>query len=127
MDTKEVFDRGMAIRRDMMGAEAANKEILEASDFDKPMQDLVTSYCFGEVWTRPPFDRKTRSMLTIAMLIGVNRLGPLKIHFKGGLANGMTKEEIRELILHAAIYGGVAAATEAMRVAKEAFKEAGVE
>lgn len=124
---KDIFERGMQIRREMMGAEQANNEVNNASDFDRPLQELVTSYCFGEVWGRPHFDRKTRSMLTVAMLMAMNRLGPLKMHVKGALTNGATKDDIREIILHGAIYCGVAAANEATRVAKEAFREAGVE
>ncbi len=124
---KETFERGMQVRRDMMGAEQAEKEWANASDFDRPLQELVTTYCFGEVWGREQLSRKTRSMLTVGMLMAANRLGPLKLHVKGALANGVTKDEIREIILHGAIYLGVAAANEATRVAKEAFAEAGVE
>ena len=109
MDQK-AFDRGLQIRKEMMGAEQVEKEVLGASDFDRPMQDLVTSYCFGDIWGRPHFDRKMRSMLTIAMLVSGGRLGPLKGHFKTALVNGATKEDIREILLHAAIYCGVAAA-----------------
>jgi 4-carboxymuconolactone decarboxylase len=122
----ETFERGMQIRRDLMGAEAAEKLVAGASDFDRPLEELVTEYCFGAVWGREELSRKTRSMLTIGMLMAANRLGPLKIHVKNGLVNGVTKDEIREIILHGAIYLGVAAANEAMRVTKEAFAEAGV-
>jgi 4-carboxymuconolactone decarboxylase len=123
---KEAFDRGLGIRREMLGPEMADNEINNATDFDRPLQELVTAYCFGEVWGRSDLSRKTRSMLTIAMLMALNRQGPLKGHFKGALNNGVTKDEIREIILHGAIYCGVAAANEATRIAKEAFREAGV-
>ena len=126
MDQK-AFDRGLQIRKEMMGAEQVENEVNKASDFDRPLQELVTSYCFGEVWGRSSFDRKTRSMLTISMLIALGRLGPLKGHYKMALINGATKEDIREIILHGAIYCGVAAANEATRVAHEAFREVGVE
>jgi len=124
---KETFERGMQVRRDMMGAEAAEKEWESAGDFDRPLQELVTTYCFGEIWGREELTRKSRSMLTIGMMMAANRLGPLKIHIKGGIANGVTKTEIREIILHGAIYIGVAAANEATRVAHEAFAELGLE
>jgi 4-carboxymuconolactone decarboxylase len=124
---KEMFERGMQLRREMTGEEQANKEWAGADDFDRPLQELVTTYCFGEVWGREPLSRKTRSMLTVAMLIAINRQGPLKMHYKNALNNGVTKDEIREIILHSAIYCGVAAANEATRVAKEAFSEVGLD
>ena len=124
---KAIHERGLRLRSEMMGAEQFEKEIVNAPALDQPLQDLVTDYCFGEIWGRPGLDRKTRSMLTIAMLMALNRQGPLKAHVKGALVNGATREDIREIILHGAIYCGVGAANEATRVAHEAFREAGLE
>jgi len=90
------------------------------------MQELVTQYCWGEVWNRPGLDRRTRSLLNLAMLAALNRPHELKLHVRGALNNGVTKDEVREALLQAAIYCGVPAAIDGFRVAREAFKEAGV-
>jgi 4-carboxymuconolactone decarboxylase len=122
----DLFERGMQIRREIFGPERADLEWERASEIERPLQELVTSYCFGQVWDRPGLSRKVRSMLTVAMLTALNRQGPLKVHVRGALNNGASKEEIAEIILHAAIYCGIPAAADATRVAMEAFREAGV-
>jgi 4-carboxymuconolactone decarboxylase len=125
--TDDTFARGMQIRRDMYGEERADKEWAATTDFNRPMQDLVTRYCFGEIWDRPGLSRKIRSMLTVAMAVALNRPGAVKIHVAGALANGVTKEELREIMLHAAIYCGIPAGVDGTAAAAEVLKAAGLE
>jgi 4-carboxymuconolactone decarboxylase len=123
---KETFDKGLAIRRAVLGSEYVDKSIASADDFTRPLQEIVTQYCWGEVWGRPNLDRKTRSFLNLAMLSALNRPHEIKLHVRGALNNGVTKEEIREVFLQVAIYCGVPAAMDSFRIAKEVFKEMGV-
>ena len=119
------YDQGLALRHAMFGAEFTDRQIADASDFVRPIQDLVTQQCFGEVWTRPGLDRRTRSLLTIAMLIGLGRSHELRTHVKGAISNGVSKEEIREILLHAMLYVGLPAASDSWRQATAALKEIG--
>lgn len=121
---KELFEKGLATRREVLGAEYVDKSIQSADDFNRPMQELVTQYCWGDVWNRPGLDRRTRSMLNLAMLSALNRPHELKLHVRGALRNGVTKDEIKEVLLQAAIYCGVPAAIDGFRTAREALKEA---
>jgi 4-carboxymuconolactone decarboxylase len=121
---QELFEKGLAMRRAVLGAEYVDKSIQSADDFNRPMQELVTEYCWGAVWNRPGLDRRTRSMLNLAMLSALNRPHELKLHVRGALNNGVTKEEITEVLLQVAIYCGVPAAIDSFRVAREALKEA---
>jgi 4-carboxymuconolactone decarboxylase len=120
---KEYFDRGMKIRKEVLGAEYVEKSFAAADDFNRPLQELVTEYCWGAVWGRDELPKKTRSMLNLAMISVLNRPHELKIHVKGAIKNGCTKDEIREVLLQVAIYGGVPAAVDSFRIAREAFKE----
>lgn len=120
---KELFDKGLQTRREVLGAEYVDASIRNADDFNRPMQELVTQYCWGDVWNRPGLDRRTRSLLNLAMLTALNRPHELKLHVRGALNNGVTKDEIREVLLQAAIYCGVPAAIDGFRVAREVFKE----
>jgi 4-carboxymuconolactone decarboxylase len=120
---KEAFDKGLATRRAVLGAEYVDNSLKNADDFNMPMQELVTEYCWNEIWNRPGLDRRTRSFLNLAMLIALNRPHELKLHVRGAINNGLTKEEIREVFLQAAIYCGVPAAIDAFRTAKEVFKD----
>ena len=120
---KKTYDEGLAVRKAVLGAEYVDKSIRSADEFTKPMQDLVTEYCWGAVWTRPELDRRTRSFLNLAMLTALNRPHEIKLHVLGALNNGLTRVEIREVFLQSAIYCGVPAALDAMRVAKEVFAE----
>ena len=122
---KEIYEKGLAIRREVLGADYVDDAIRTADDFNRPLQELVTEYCWGAVWGRPGLPRKTRSMLNLAMLTALNRPHELKLHVKGALKNGLSREEIMEVLLQAAIYCGVPAAVDAFRTAREAFKEAG--
>ncbi|HEX3487576.1 MAG TPA: 4-carboxymuconolactone decarboxylase [Micropepsaceae bacterium] len=125
MDDKERFDGGMKIRREVLGAAHVDRAMAGADDFMMAMQDLVTRYCWGDIWARPGLDRKTRSMLNLAMIAALNRPHELKAHVKGALTNGVTKDEIKEVLLQVAIYAGVPAGMDSFRIASEVFKEAG--
>jgi 4-carboxymuconolactone decarboxylase len=122
---KEVFDKGLAIRREVLGKDYVDNAIKSADDFNRPLQEFVTEYCWGAVWGRPGLPKKTRSMLNLAMLTALNRPHELKLHVRGALKNGVTREEISEILLHAAVYAGVPAAVDAFRTAREVLKEAG--
>lgn len=120
---KDMFDKGFEIRKAVLGAEFVEKSFASADDFNRPMQELVTEYCWGAVWGRETLDRKTRSMLNLAMLASLNRPHELKMHVKGAIRNGVTKDEIREVLLQVAIYAGVPAGVDAFRNAREALQE----
>jgi 4-carboxymuconolactone decarboxylase len=120
---KEMFDKGLAIRKSVIGAEFVDKALATADDFNMPLQELVTEYCWGAVWGREGLTKKMRSLLNVAMLGTLNRPNELKVHVKGAIRNGATKEEIRETLLQVAIYAGVPAAVDSFRLAKEALAE----
>jgi 4-carboxymuconolactone decarboxylase len=120
---KDTFDRGLQIRKDTLGAEFVENSFRTADDFNMPMQELTTEYCWGYVWGREGLPRKTRSMLNLAMISALNRPHELKIHVKGALKNGVTRDEIREILMQVAIYCGVPAGMDSFRIAREAFKE----
>ena len=121
--TKSMYDEGLEVRRQVLGAAYVDKSIAEADDFNRPFQELVTEYCWGHIWTRPGLPRKTRSLLNLAMLTALNRPHEIKLHVRGALNNGVTKEEIQEVFLQAAIYCGVPAALDSFRIAREVFAE----
>jgi 4-carboxymuconolactone decarboxylase len=120
---KATFDRGLEIRKSVLGKEFVEKSFAAADDFNRPMQELVTEYCWGAVWGREGLPKKARSMLNLCMLSALNRPHELKVHVKGALRNGLTKDEIREVFLQVAIYCGVPAAVDSFRIAREAFAE----
>jgi 4-carboxymuconolactone decarboxylase len=120
---KDVFDAGMKTRREVLGDEYVDSAIANADEFNMPMQSLVTQYCWGAIWNREGLDRRTRSLLNLAMLTVLNRPHELKLHVRGALTNGASKEEIREVFLQAAVYAGVPAAIDSFRVAREAISE----
>lgn len=119
----ELFERGLEIRKSVLGAEFVDKAIEAADDFNMPLQRLVTEYCWGAVWGREGLPKKMRSLLNIAMISSLNRNHELAMHVKGAIRNGCTKEEIREVLLQVAIYVGVPAAVDSFRVAKQALAE----
>jgi len=121
--TSALFEKGLQIRREVLGAEYVDASISQADDFSRPLQELVTEYCWGAVWARPGLDRKTRSLLNLAMLTALNRPHEVKLHLRGALNNGCSKNDIMEVLLQAAIYCGVPAAIDSLRVAKEFFQE----
>ncbi|MBB3283871.1 4-carboxymuconolactone decarboxylase [Mitsuaria sp. BK037] len=119
----ELFEQGLQTRREVLGDAYVDASIRNATDFTIDMQELVTQYCWGDVWNRPGLDRRSRSLLNLAMLTALNRPHELKIHVRGALNNGLTREEIKEVFLQTAIYCGVPAAIDAFRSAAEVFKE----
>lgn len=123
---RELFEKGLQVRREVLGAEYVDAAIKNADAFNLPMQELVTQYCWGEVWNRPGLDRRTRSLLNLAMITALNRPHELKLHVRGAINNGLSKEEISEVFVQCAIYCGVPAAIDSFRTAKEVFKEMGI-
>lgn len=124
---KELFEKGLKIRREVLGADYVDKSIASADDFNRPMQEFTTQYCWGAVWGRSGgLDRKTRSFINLAMISALNRPHELTLHVKGALNNGLTKEEIREVFLQVSIYCGVPAGIEGFRTAQEVFTELGI-
>jgi 4-carboxymuconolactone decarboxylase len=123
----ELFEQGLKTRREVLGAEYVDAAIAGADEFNRPIQELVTQYCWGEVWNRPGLDRRTRSLLNLAMLTALNRPHELKLHLRGALTNGVTRDEIREVLLQSAIYCGLPAAIDSFRLAREVFSETGAE
>lgn len=119
----DLFERGLEIRKAVIGAEFVDKAMASADDFNMPMQRLTTEYCWGAVWGREGLPLKVRSMLNLAMLSALNRQTEFKTHVGGALRNGVTREEIREVLLQVAIYCGIPAGVEAFRSAKEAIAE----
>lgn len=115
-------ERGRQLREQIFGAEGM-KSLIEADDFTMPLQDMVTRICFGEVWSRPGLSLKIRSMLTVAILVGQSKPNQLKNHIRGAIENGVSKEEIREILLHASLYFGLPAASDSWQHAAAALKE----
>ncbi|MDE1568979.1 carboxymuconolactone decarboxylase family protein [Aquabacter sp. L1I39] len=122
--TNDVFERGLSIRKDVLGKEFVERSLNNATEFNRPMQELTTEYCWGWLWGREDqLPRKTRSMLNLAILGAINRNHELKMHVKGALKNGVSKAEIREVLLQVAIYCGIPAGVDSFRTAQEAFNE----
>jgi 4-carboxymuconolactone decarboxylase len=119
-----LFDKGLEIRKSVLGSDFVDKAISSADDFNRPLQELVTEYCWGAVWGRDGLSRRERSMLNLAMLTALNRPHELKMHVQGALRNGVTKDQIREVLLQATIYAGVPAGVDAFRTAREVLLEA---
>jgi 4-carboxymuconolactone decarboxylase len=122
----ERYDAGLKTRREVLGAEYVDKAMAGVDDFSKPFVELLNTYCWNDIWNRPGLERKTRSMLNLAMLSALGKEHELKLHLNGALNNGVSKEQIREVLLQVAIYCGVPAAVVAFRCAREVFKERGV-
>ena len=120
---QELYERGMTIRRAVLGDEYVDKSLATADDFSRPMVELSTEYCWGRVWSRPGLARRDRSLLNLAMIAALNRPHELKIHVKGAIANGLTRSEICEVFLQVAIYCGIPAGIDSVRTAREAFAE----
>ena len=121
--SKETFDKGLRIRKEVLGAEFVEKSFKSADDFTRPMQELVTEYCWGAVWGREGLDKRTRSLLNLAMISTLNRPHELRLHIAGALRNGVTRDEIREVFMQVAIYAGVPAGVDSFRAAKEVFAQ----
>jgi 4-carboxymuconolactone decarboxylase len=117
------YDKGLEVRTAVLGKAYVEKAVKDADDFTRPLQDLVTEYCWGAVWGREELPRKTRSMLTVAMVSVLNRPHELRTHLRAALTNGVTRDEIREVLLQVAIYAGVPAAVDSFRIARDTFAE----
>lgn len=123
---KATYEKGLEIRRAVLGKEYVDNSIANADDFSLPIQQLSTQYCWGEIWGRPGLDRRTRSFLNLAMIAALNRPHELRLHIKAAIGNGLTKDEIKEVFLQVAVYCGIPAGIDSVRAAKEVFKEMGI-
>jgi 4-carboxymuconolactone decarboxylase len=117
------FDEGMRIRREVLGDEHVDRAIARTTDFTRDFQDLITRYAWGEIWARPGLDRRARSCVTLAMLVALGRDEELAMHVRAAVRNGLTTEEIKEVLLQAAIYCGVPAANSAFAIARRVLDE----
>ena len=120
---KERFEKGLAVRSDVLGAEYVKNTLANASDFARDFQELLTEYCWGAVWGDDTLDRKTRSMLNVTMIAALNRMHEWELHFRGALVNGVSREELKAILNQIAIYCGVPVAVECHRIAKRVFEE----
>lgn len=127
MNTKELHDRGVAVRQQIFGAEAVEKRMNALGEFGAPLQKLINTYGYGDVWSRPGLERKVRSLVVLGMNAAINRAAEFKVHVNGALNNGCTPDEIREVCLTVALYAGIPAANDAHRIALETFRERGIE
>jgi 3-oxoadipate enol-lactonase/4-carboxymuconolactone decarboxylase len=125
MDERARFDAGLAIRREVLGAAHVDRSLARRNAFTEEFQDLLTRHAWGEIWARERLDRKTRSLVTIAMLVGLGRFEELKLHVRGALNNGLEPEDIKEVLLQAAVYCGVPAGVSAFQAAGEVLAEEG--
>ena len=123
MDERERYSSGMKVRRAVLGDEYVEKAQVAKTAFSEPFQDLITRYAWGEIWTRPGLPRNTRSLLTLAMMVALNRNDEFRMHVRAAANNNVTREEIQEVLLQAAIYCGVPAANAAFHIAQEVFAE----
>jgi 4-carboxymuconolactone decarboxylase len=122
---QDLFDRGLELRREVLGAEYVDASIANADDFNRPMQELVTQFAWGEIWSRPGLDRRTRSLLNLAMITALNRPHEPELHVRGAANNGVTVDEMREVFLQTAVYCGMPAALDSFRTARKVLKEMG--
>jgi 4-carboxymuconolactone decarboxylase len=117
------FDAGLQLRKQVLGADYVERSMAGADEFSRPMQELSTEYCWGYVWTRPGLALRDRSLINLGMISALNRPHELKLHVKAALNNGVTRDEIREVLLQVAVYCGVPAGIDSVRIAREAFAE----
>ncbi len=127
MDTQELYRRGLAVRKQMFGADAVDKRMGALGEYGAPLQHMINAYAYGDVWSRPGLERKIRSLVVIGMNAAINRAAEFKVHMNGALNNGCTPDEIREVCLLVALYAGIPAANDAHRLALEVFKERGID
>lgn len=120
---RQTYEEGLAVRKAVLGEDYVDNALANATPFTQPLQELVTEFCWGSVWTREGLPRKTRSLLNIAMLVALNRPHELTIHVKGAIRNGCTEQEVAEVLLQAAVYAGIPAGVDGFRVARQALEE----
>ena len=123
---KELFDKGLAVRRAVLGDSYVDASLQNADEFSRPMQELVTEFAWGEVWSRPGLDRRSRSILNLGMIAALNRPDELAVHIRGAINNGVTKDEIKECFLQVAVYVGMPAGLGCFKIARQVFKERGI-
>jgi 4-carboxymuconolactone decarboxylase len=123
---EDAFERGLQTRREVIGSDYVDKALAGRDDFSEEFQQLVTQYCWNEIWNRPGLERRTRSMLNLAMLMALGRSQEFATHLRGAINNGVSKEEIKEVLLQATVYCGMPAGVDAFRVAKDVFREMGI-
>ena len=123
----EKFERGLKTRREVLGADYVDRSLEQADHFNWPLQQLTTEWCWDEIWNRPGLDRRSRSILNLGMIAALNRPNELKLHVRGAINNGLTKDELKEIFLQIGVYCGVPAALDSFRTAKEVFKEIGID
>ena len=123
MEERERHDNGMKVRRAVLGDAHVDRTVARRNDFNGEFQELITRYAWGEIWTRPGLPRHTRSLLTIAMMVALNRADEFKFHVRAAFNNGVTRDQIKEVIMQAAIYCGVPAANTAFHLAEEVFAQ----
>jgi 4-carboxymuconolactone decarboxylase len=122
---QQLFDRGLALRREVLGPEYVDKSIQSANEFMMAFQHVTTEWCWGYAWGRPGLEKKTRSLLNLAMLTALNRAPEIRLHVRGAINNGVTVEDIKEVLLHATIYCGIPAGLDAFKAANDVLKEMG--
>lgn len=120
---KKMHDKGLEVRKAVLGEAYVNNALKNVDDFNRPFQEMLNEYCWGTVWGREELPRKTRSMLNIAMIAILNRQHEFRAHLKGALTNGVSRDEIREILMQVAIYGGMPVAVDSFRIAREVFAE----
>ena len=123
MDERQRYEQGMRVRRAVLGDAHVDAALKDRNEFNETFQDLITRYAWGEIWTRPGLPKQTRSMLTLAMMVALNRADEFRMHVRAALNNGVTREEIQEVLLQTAIYCGVPAANTAFHIAEEVFSQ----
>jgi len=123
MDDRERYDRGMTVRRAVLGDAHVERSLARRNAFNEEFQDLITRYAWGEIWTRPGLPRHTRSLITVALMVALNRSDEFKLHLRAAFNNGVTRDELKEVLLHCAIYAGVPAANSAFHMAEEVFAQ----
>ena len=120
---KAMYDKGLCVRRAVLGDEYVDAALKNVDDFNAPLQDILNEYCWGAIWGREGLPLKTRSMLNLAMISILNRPHELRAHIKGALTNGVSREEIREVFMQVAIYAGIPCGVDSFRIAREVFAE----
>lgn len=123
---EDIFNEGLKLRREVLGAEYVDKSLANANDFTMAFQRITTEWCWGYAWGRPGLDRRTRSLLNLAMLTALNRAAEIKLHVRGAINNGLTVDEIKEALLHATVYCGIPAGLDAFKAANEVLTEMGM-
>ena len=119
MDERERYERGMSVRREVLGDAHVDRSLTQLSDFNREFQDLISRYAWGEIWTRPGLERRTRTLITVALLVALNRPVEFRMYVRAAIQNGVPRDEIKEVLLHTAIYCGLPAANSAFREAEE--------